>query len=136
MFIIQTGVDRLIARVAGPMHARLVIQPLVAICLGIRDGIADAKAGAPPFLLDLIFQPDNRAERLKNALRRMLVPLIVAVVLDVIVQYMIFDRVRPLGAVLFGVCLMGIPYSLARGIANRIVSQRITKHKMAASSGM
>jgi hypothetical protein len=45
-------------------------------------------------------------------------------VLDAIVQYMLFDRIRVLGAVLVGTLVMGLPYSLAREFTNRIVSTR------------
>jgi hypothetical protein len=40
---------QLVARVSGPMKFRLVLQPLMASFLAIRSGLADAKAGKPPW---------------------------------------------------------------------------------------
>lgn len=135
MFLLQdSGVDRVLARLTGPMHARLIIQPLMAICLGIRDGLADAKAGAPPFLVHLITEPGDRVARAITGFRRMRVPITLAVILDMIVQFMILDRVHLLGALLFGACVMGLPYCLARALASRIATSRMAKH-VTASAG-
>jgi hypothetical protein len=41
----RSFVGGLLARLTGPMHFRLIVQPLVGIGLGIRDGLRDAKAG-------------------------------------------------------------------------------------------
>ena len=36
------------ARFTGPGRLRFVLQPTVAILLGLRGGLADARAGRPP----------------------------------------------------------------------------------------
>ena len=41
--------SQLVARVSGPMKFRLVLQPAMAAFLAIRSGLADAKAGRPPY---------------------------------------------------------------------------------------
>ena len=117
--------QRFIERLTGPMHVRFVIQPAMAIILGIRDGIRDAREGRTPIIWDLCTRHEGRARKLKEVLTRLMVPLIVAIVLDAVVQYMLFQRVRVLGAVVVGTVIMGLPYSIARGIANRIASTRI-----------
>ena len=117
--------ERFIDRLTGPMHVRFIVQPVMAIILGIRDGIRDAREGRTPFLQDVCTRPEGRARKLKEALVRLLIPLIVAIVLDAVVQYMLFQRVRVLGAVVVGTVIMGLPYSIARGITNRIASARI-----------
>jgi hypothetical protein len=57
--LIQTGNSYLftdqffqdmMARLSGPGRFRFVLQPLVAILLGARDGKKDARAGEAPFL--------------------------------------------------------------------------------------
>src|SRR5262245_57537161 len=121
--------ERLAARVTGPMHARLIVQPLMAVLLGIRDGVRDAHEGAPPFLQD-VCTTGGRCGKIARVLRRLLVPLIIAVVLDGIVQYLLFERVRVLGAVIFGTTLMGLPYTVARGIANRIARTRANRPRL------
>jgi hypothetical protein len=117
-------VEHLVARLTGPMHFRLILQPLVAIALGIRDGLKDARAGRPPFVMDLFVRPEGRRRQLKQALQSLVKPLIIAIVLDAVAQYLMFRTIYPGAAVFVGVAVMGVPYSLARGLTNRIVSGR------------
>jgi len=106
------------------MHVRFIVQPIMAAILGIRAGIHDARQETRPFIWSLCTRPEGRKQRLNQALRHLAIPLIVAIVLDGIVQYLLFQRIRVLGAVVLGTILMGLPYSLARGLANRIASAR------------
>jgi len=114
----------LVARLTGPLHFRLILQPLVAIALGIRDGLKDAKAGRPPFIMDLIVRPEGRRRQLKAALQALIKPLIIAIILDAVAQYLMLGTIYPGAAVFVGVVVMAVPYSLARGLTNRIVSRR------------
>ena len=116
--------EHLLARLTGPMHFRLILQPLVAIALGIRDGLKDARAGRPPFITDLIVRPEGRKRQFKQALQSLIKPLIIAIVLDAVAQYLMLGTIYPGAAVFVGVVVMGVPYSLARGLTNRIVSGR------------
>jgi NhaP-type Na+/H+ or K+/H+ antiporter len=110
------------------MNFRFILQPLIAIfVLGMKDGRMDAKAGMPPFIFDLILRPEHRRRDLKSAFHRLLVPVIVGAILDGIAQYLIFKHIRPGAALLVGAFVMGIPYSLSRGITNRIVSARMKR---------
>jgi uncharacterized protein len=114
--------ERVIARLTGPMRLRFIVLPVMAIILGIRDGVHDAREGQPAFLWHLFRRPETRARQLKKALKQVMIPLIVAILLDAVVQYMLFRRIRLVGAVTVGTTLMGLPYLLARGITNRVVS--------------
>ena len=73
--------EHLVARLTGPMHFRLILQPLVAIALGIRDGLKDARAGRPPFVTDLIVRPEGRKRQLKRALQALVKPIVIAIIL-------------------------------------------------------
>jgi hypothetical protein len=106
------------------MYLRFVVQPIMAAILGIRAGIRDARQGTPPFIWSLCRQPEGRKRQLKQAMAHLAIPLVLAIVLDGIVQYLLFKWVRVLGAVILGTILMGLPYSLARGLANRVASAR------------
>ena len=116
--------EDLVSRLTGPMHFRLILQPLVAIALGIRDGLKDARAGRPPFVTDLIVRPEGRKRQLKQSLQAISKPLIIAIILDAVAQYLMFGTIYPGAAVFVGVVVMAVPYSLARGLTNRIVSGR------------
>lgn len=111
-------------RLTGPGHLRFIIQPIVAIALGIRDGLQDAKAGTPPYVYDLIRNPQNRERSFKAGWASIGKPVIIAIVIDVIIQYIVFDTVYLAAAVIVGTFIMGVPYSIARGITNRIATRR------------
>jgi hypothetical protein len=116
--------EGVIARVAGPMGLRFVFQPLVGVLLGVRDGMIDAKAGEPPFIFDLIVNRENRKAKLANIIKSLSKTIIIAIVLDVIVQYLIFDQVRVTSAIMVAVMILIVPYSLARAITNRVLTKR------------
>jgi hypothetical protein len=114
-------------RLAGPFPARFILQPLVAIILGIRDGMTDARLGRAPFGMALLFERDSaipRSELLKTSLRHILTPLVIGIVLDMVVQWYLFHRVIIVAAISVGSLLVGIPYSIARGLTNRFVTNR------------
>lgn len=114
---ITYGID---ARITGPMGFRFIFQPLIAVFLGIRDGISDAKAGRPPFLIGLIFKVESRKHLFNSACKALFIPVIFGSVFDAIAQWLLFSRVRPVPAILVGIFITAIPYSCARGWTNRI----------------
>ena len=116
--------DYLLELIAGPGTFRFVIQPVLAIILGARDGRNDAKSSTPPILYLLLLGSGKRREALKGGLHAIALPLILAVALDSILQIYIFGVWRLQWALVVGVCLVGIPYILARGITNRVFSAR------------
>ena len=113
--------DYLIELITGPGTFRFVIQPVLAIVMGVRDGRNDAKSSTPP-LLHLLLQPGKRSEALKGTLKSIALPLILAVAMDSIFQVFIFGIWRLQWALVVGVGLVGIPYILTREITNRIFS--------------
>ena len=120
-------------RLSGPGSFRFIIQPIVAIALGIRDGLMDAKAGEPPYLIGMIFHPERRQELWARTIQHILKPFAIGVVLDLILQYFIFQRVRLIPAIIVGLLLIGLPYALARGLTNRIATG--WRHRHGARSG-
>lgn len=116
--------NTLVARFTGPMSFRFILQPVVAVILGIRDGGRDVKAGASPYALDFFTHPEHRRDLLKNAGTTILIPIIVGIVLDAIVQFMIFKAFFPIQSIIVGSLLLGIPYILFRGLTNRFISRK------------
>jgi hypothetical protein len=108
------------ARITGPGKGRFVLQPLVAIALGTRDGIADAKQGKPPYYIRILFTSEPKLDVLKTSVKRIATPLALGIVLDMILQWVIFQSVLLLPAILAGAILVALPYSLARGLSNRV----------------
>ena len=58
--------EELPRRFTGPGRLRFILQPTVAILLGIRGGLADAKAGHPPYLFGLLFGAKHRRELMRS----------------------------------------------------------------------
>jgi hypothetical protein len=120
-------VDDLVARLHGPGRLRFIFQPSVAIILGARDGVKDTRAGNPPFLSGLLFHSADRPALLRSGLASVRDLVAVAILLDVVAQFLIFRMVHPGAALMFGPVLIGMPYAVSRALANRI-AQRRTRH--------
>ena len=117
-------VDDMLARLHGPGRLRFIFQPTVAIVLGARDGVKDARAGNSPFLWGLVFHPADRPGLLRGAVASVRDLVAVAILLDVASQFLIFRRVNPFAALLLGPVLIGLPYASSRALTNRIARQR------------
>jgi len=112
------------AMLGGPGRLRFVVQPLVAILLGIRDGRRDARAGKPPYVFAVLAVRELRREQLASGVEALTKPLIVAILVDMVVQYLIFRSVRLWSALLVGALLVALPYAATRALTNRIVRRR------------
>jgi hypothetical protein len=103
----------------GKFQFRLIIQPLAAIILGLRYGVRDAKSGKSPFLHSVATAKGGRGALLKGAVRAALMPLIVAVIIDSILQQLINHRIRPVAALFVGAILVFLPFLIVRSLAHR-----------------
>lgn len=110
-------------RLTGPAAFRFVIQPILAVLFGVRDGVRDANVGEPPFIYDIVMVPADRKRQAARGWAGIGKAIIFATVLDAVVQYPILGRVYPGAAIIVGVGMMALPYALARGITNRLVSR-------------
>ena len=113
-----------LARLSGPGRLRFVIQPSVAIFLGLRSGMKDAHDGLPPFLWALAFHREHRSALLRSGLVTIRDLVAVAILLDVISQFLIFKNVRPGAALLVGPVLITFPYAVTRALANRVMHKQ------------
>lgn len=127
------------ARMSGPGKFRFILQPVMSIGLGIRDGIADAKQGHPPYFIRILFKSEDKLTALKSGLKKAAVPLSLGVVLDFVFQWLIFHFIYVIPALLAGTLLVALPYALARGLSNRVArrwydrkAERETVHSTAA----
>ena len=107
-------------RFTGPGRFRFVLQPLLAILLGVRGGLADARAGNPPYLFGLIFHAGQRSELLQSGAAATRTLLSMGIILDVVFQFVIYQEVHPGAAVLIGPILIAFPYALSRALTNRL----------------
>ena len=122
------------ARLTGPGKGRFILQPLVSIALGVRDGIADAKQGKPPFFIRILFKSERKLYVVKTGLKDIAAPLTVGIVLDMILQWVIFQAAFLLPALVVGTILVAFPYSIARGLSNRIARRWYDRMSATAAS--
>jgi hypothetical protein len=111
-------------RLTGPGRFRFVLQPLVALLLGIRDGMIDARAGRPPYLYNLLFYQGQRRELLRSSFDTVVNLILMGILLDSIVQWLILGASYPGAALVIGPILITIPYVLARALTNRGIRLR------------
>lgn len=126
----QSFGEGLAARMTGPGKGRFVIQPLLAIALGVRDGIADAKQGKPPYFIRVLFKSERKLYVLKSGLEHIAAPLTIGIVLDMVLQWVIFQAVFLLPAIIAGTILVALPYSVARGLSNRVARRWYYDHRV------
>jgi hypothetical protein len=108
------------ARFTGPGRLRFILQPTVAIILGLRAGLADARAGRPPYVMGLLFAPLHRREYIRTGLASIRDLVAIGIILDVVAQFLIFQQVHPGAALLIGPLLITAPYAFARAVTNRV----------------
>jgi predicted histidine transporter YuiF (NhaC family) len=113
-------IDGFMARIDGPMSLRLVVQPIVALFLAFRDGRRDAHEERSAYFWALFTEPEHRREMLEGGWHSISKVFIVAVVLDLVFQYLVFQDFRPIGALMAGIVLAIFPYLLLRGPVNRM----------------
>src|SRR5262249_28812012 len=95
-------IEDLPRRLIGPGRFRFMFQPLMAMILGIRSGIKDARLGRPPFLEGVFFHPDHREEFMKSALENVINVLLMGILLDSCFQWVLYGYSYPAAALLIG----------------------------------
>jgi hypothetical protein len=115
----------MVARLSGPGRLRFILQPIVAILVGMRDGKRDARTGSPPFLLALVSRRALRRTLLWGALASIRDLVAIAIILDVICQFLIFREIHPGAALLLGPLLIAVPYASSRAVANRLSRRHV-----------
>jgi len=114
-------IEGILVRLAGPMSFRFLMQPLMAIFFAIRDGRKDAQEGRSPYFWALFSEPENRREMLKSGWKSLSKVFILAIILDIVFQFIVFHGFRPGAGLIAGVILAVIPYLLIRGPVNRVI---------------
>src|SRR6266508_4038809 len=82
-------------RLDGPLHFRFFLQPLMATIFAIRDGLGDARAGRPPYFWSLFTDRTARRDMLRDGWKSVSKIFILAAVLDVIYQLIVFRWLYP-----------------------------------------
>ena len=110
----------MVGRLTGPMKFRLLLQPAMAAFFAIRSGLADAKAGRPPYFWSLMQDSGEREAILKDGWKSVGRVFILAVVLDIVYQLYVLHFVYVPQAFVVAIILAIVPYLVLRGLVNRL----------------
>lgn len=108
-------------RVSGPLHLRLVLQPVIASILAILSGLKDVKGGKPPYFWALATDAAHRHEMLRDGWKSIGKVFAFALVLDVAYQVIATRFVYVGEAIVIALLLAIVPYLILRGLVNRIM---------------
>jgi hypothetical protein len=120
-------IESLFARLDGPLHFRLIVQPTMAAIFAVIDGVKDAKLGRPAYFWAVVSNPEQRKELIKVGWKRIGKIFILAVILDVIYQLKVTHWVYPGETLTVAILLAIVPYLVLRGPINRLVRWRRNK---------
>jgi hypothetical protein len=95
---------------------RFVVQPVTAMLLGIRSGLADAQAGRPPYLYGVLMQRHRRRALVRSGFETVVNLLRMGMLMDAVCQWFILGVSYPGAALVVGPVLIGGPYTLARAL--------------------
>jgi hypothetical protein len=112
--------EELPQRFTGPGRLRFILQPMVAIILGIRGGLADAKAGNPSYLFGLLFGAGRRKELLRSGVAAIRNLLAMGIIMDIVFQLILYHSVHPGAAVVIGPILICFPYAVSRALTTHV----------------
>jgi hypothetical protein len=112
--------EMLLGRGHGPFAFRLILQPLMATLIAIRAGVRDARTGRPAFGWAVIANPRERRELLRQGWHELTRVFILAVLVDLIYELIVFHRFYPGQSIIVAAVLALLPYPLIRGLVNRV----------------
>jgi hypothetical protein len=106
--------------VGGSGTLRFFIQPAIAILLGVLHGLRDRRVGSEPSLPAIA----RRTGHLRQGLRALELPLVVAVMASWLFQYLNRGHIHLLLGFIYALVFVLIPYIAARDLSNRASRRR------------
>jgi hypothetical protein len=113
--VLVLGLEQLQGRFSGPLNFRLVVMPTVVTVLALRAVWKDVREGRPAFLGIWIQDPLERKRVFRGWRNDVGRIFIIAVVLDVVYQLLVFRWVYPGLVLVVAVVCAIVPYVLVRG---------------------
>lgn len=120
--LFDRAVDGIGARLTGPMSARMIVQPALAVFFALRSGIADARLGHSPYFWAIFTDARHRRALLEGGWKDVGKVYVLASILDGIYQYLVSGSVAPVDALLVAALLAIAPYLLMRGAVTRLMT--------------
>jgi hypothetical protein len=114
------AIEQLLGRASGPLHFRLILQPIIASVLAIRAGLRDAREGQPAFLWTFLMHPLDRRELVQSGWSDLSKIFVVAIVLDTIYQLFVLHGFFVVQTLIVVAVVALLPYVVLRGPVARI----------------
>jgi|SRR5271170_7167381 len=124
----------IIGRVHGPLAFRLILQPLTVAFLAARSGLSDARAGRPAYGWAIVTNSIGRHELLREGWKEIAKVFIIAIVVDVIYEGIVFYRLSLGRSLIVATFLALLPYPFVRGSVNRILRLQLRGRKQDGSN--
>lgn len=119
------GCEVLLTRVDKLLVLRFMLQPMLATCFGILDGVRDGRLRDAPYLWKLLLYANMPVARMKLSWFATARVLLIAVICDLVQQNGSMNRSDMIQTFWMIFALTYIPYVLIRGAAGEIT--RIVK---------
>jgi hypothetical protein len=113
--------DLLVGRATGPLHLRLVIQPMMAAFLAIRAGARDARDGRTPFGFAVLVGRGHRADLMREAWSDVATLFLAALVIDALYQIIEFHWVYLVQSLVVAALISFPTYLVLRGPTTRVL---------------
>lgn len=110
----------LMGRLTGPLTLRLYLQPTMAMLFALTDGLKDARNGRPVYMWTVFSDSEERRRLIEEGWKHIGKIFVLAVILDLIYQVIVFRWIYPFETLGVAVILAVAPYALLRGPINRI----------------
>ncbi len=94
------------------MKIRLLLQPTMAAIFAIRAGWKDAREGRPPYFWAVFTRPAHRHELLREGWKDLGKVFLIAVIIDLVYQFIVFRWFYPVYVLLVATLLAFLPYLL------------------------
>ena len=104
----------LVDRPGGSMTFRFILQPTMAAIAALHDGVKDARTGRSPYFWTAVNRPDERADRLREALNATARIVLLGIGMDAIYQWKVYGTFYPVEALDIAILLALAPYLLLR----------------------
>ena len=119
----------LIERTEGPLHFRVVLQPIMASVFAIRAALRDARENRSPYLSDLIHRSTHQRELIRESWRDIARVFFFALILDVIYQLIELHTVYPLETFIVAIVLAIVPYLVIRAFSGWLLRKKRTVYE-------
>jgi hypothetical protein len=116
-------IEDMVDRVSGPMHFRIILQPVMALVFATMAGLRDARAGKPRDYRSIFTDPAHRTDMLRESWSNVGKVFLLAIVLDVVYQIMVQRFVYPGEAILVAILLAIVPYLIMRPLVAWILAR-------------